>query len=56
LDDRIEIHSFNHDYFLNQAEKEIGIQFTAEKHRRTFKRSYFDDTDESIFENGDLPF
>lgn len=56
LDDRIEIHSFNHDYFLNQAEKEIGIQFTAEKHRRTFKRSYFDDTDESIFENGELPF
>ena len=45
FDDRIEIHSFNHDYFLNQAEKEIGIQFTAEKHRRTFKRSYFDDTD-----------
>ena len=56
LDDRLEIHSFNHDYFINQVEKEIGIQFTAEKHRRTFKRSYFDDTDESIFKNEDLPF
>lgn len=56
LDDRIEIHSFNHDYFIDQAEKEIGIQFTAEKHRRNYKRSYFDDTDESLFEYGNLPF
>ncbi len=58
LDDRIEIYSFNHDYFLNQEDKEIGIQFTAEKHRRTRKASYFDDTDESLFnniDNGDLP-
>ena len=56
LDDRIEIYSFNHDYFLNQQDKEIGIQFTAEKHRRTSRASYFDDTDESLFDNGYLPF
>ena len=49
LDDRIEIYSFNHDYFLNQYDKEIGIQFTATKHRRTPRSSYFDDTDESLF-------
>ncbi len=56
LDDRIEIYSFNHDYFLNQEDKEIGIQFRPEKHRRNYKTSYFDDTDESFFDNGDLPF
>lgn len=56
LDDRIEIYSFNHDYFLNQKDKEIGIQFTAEKHRRTARTSYFDDTDESLFDNDGLPF
>jgi len=56
LDDRIEIYSFNHDYFLNQEDKEIGIQFTAEKHRRTYRTSYFDDTDESLFDNEELPF
>lgn len=56
LDDRIEIYSFNHDYFLNQEDKEIGIQFTAEKHRRTYRTSYFDDTDESMFDNDDMPF
>lgn len=56
LDDRIEIYSFNHDYFLDQKEKNIGIQFTTEKHRRTRRTSYFDDTDESLFDNDDLPF
>ena len=56
LDDRIVIYSFNHDYFLNQENKEIGIEFKAEKHRRNYKTSYFDDTDESLFENEDLPF
>jgi hypothetical protein len=56
LDDRIEIYSFNHDYFLSQKDKEIGIQFTAEKHSRTPRASYFDDTDESLFKNGDLSF
>lgn len=56
LDDRIEIYSFNHDYFLDQEEKNIGIQFTSEKHRRTRRTSYFDDTDESLFDNDDLPF
>lgn len=49
LDDKIEIYSFNHDYFVNQIEKRIGIQFNQEKHRRDFKKSYFDDTDESLF-------
>lgn len=42
LDDRIEVYSFNHDYFLNQEDKEIGIQFTSEKHIRTQEESYFD--------------
>lgn len=56
LDDRIEIYSFNHDYFLDQEEKNIGIQFTSEKHRRTRRTSYFEDTDESLFDNDDLPF
>jgi len=55
LDDKIEIYSFNHDYFLNQEEKEIGIQFRQEKHKRILKTSYFDDSDDSDdFE--DLPF
>lgn len=57
LDDQIEIYSFNHDYFVNQFEKSIGIQFNQEKHRRIVKKSYFDDTDESLFdEDVDLPF
>jgi hypothetical protein len=41
LDDRIEIISFNHDYFLEPDFKEIGIQFKAEKHRRAIRTSYF---------------
>ena len=56
LDDRIEIYSFNHDYFLSQEGKRIGIKFASEKHRRTYKTSYFDDTDESLYDNSDLPF
>jgi hypothetical protein len=58
LDDRIEIYSFNHDYFLNQEEKEIGIQFRPEKHYRTRRTSYLDDTDETLFDIDieDLPF
>jgi hypothetical protein len=60
LDDRIEIYSFNHDYFLNQEDKKIGIQFKADKHVRRQRASYFDDTDESLFknsiENDGLPF
>jgi hypothetical protein len=51
LDDRIEIYSFNHDYFLDQKEKNIGIQFTNEKYHRTRRNSYFDDTYESLFNN-----
>lgn len=56
LDDRIEIYSFNHDYFLDQEGKNIGIKFTSEKHRSTKRTSYFDDTDESLFDNNDLVF
>lgn len=56
LEDRIEIHSFNHDYFLNQEDKELGIQFRSEKRNRFRRTSYFEDTDESIFDNSDLPF
>jgi len=55
LDDRIEIYSFNHDYFLNQETKEIGIQFSSEKHTRTQKTSYFDDPVADMFNNS-LPF
>jgi len=42
LDDRIEIYSFNHDYFLEQKEKQIGIQFRPEKHRRKTTVSYIE--------------
>ncbi|MGV6945999.1 hypothetical protein [Sphingobacterium kyonggiense] len=63
LDDRIEIYSFNHDYFLNQSNKNFGIEFKQDKHTRFSKRSFFEDTNESIFINvpknhliGDLPF
>ncbi|MCW3107007.1 MAG: hypothetical protein JWQ09_1513 [Segetibacter sp.] len=31
LEDRIEIYSFNQDYFLNQQDKELGIEFKPEK-------------------------
>lgn len=54
LDDRIEVYSFNQDYFLDQKDKQIGIEFKAEKHRRNTRASYFDyDEDISI---SDLPF
>jgi hypothetical protein len=46
LEDKIEIYSFNHDYFLNQDKKEIGIRFRPEKHRRLIKTSYFDEFDD----------
>lgn len=55
LDDRIEIHSFNHDYFLSQDDKDIGIKFKADRQPRMKRTSYFDDTDES-FDISDLPF
>lgn len=54
LEDRIEIYSFNQDYFLDQEEKEIGIKFKAEKHRRTVRTSYFDYSDDNIFDNGNI--
>lgn len=41
LDDRIEIYSFNHDYFLNQEVKEIGIQYNANKHTARKPLNYF---------------
>ena len=50
LDDRIEIYSINHDYFLNQKDKKIGIQFAQEKHIQRQGGSYFDDkSDKSLF-------
>lgn len=52
LDDRIEIHSFNHDYFLSQEDKDIGIEFKTDKQFRPRRTSYFDDTDESFNVDG----
>ncbi|SFN21916.1 hypothetical protein SAMN05428949_1983 [Chitinophaga sp. YR627] len=34
LDDRIEIYSFNHDYFVNQEHKDFGIEYTPEAHSK----------------------
>lgn len=34
-ENRIEIYSFNHDYFLNQDQKELGIKYKPEKNIRT---------------------
>jgi len=45
LDDRIEIYSFNHDYFLDQKDKEIGIEFSPEKHIYKKTSSFFEYTD-----------
>ncbi|WPQ63805.1 hypothetical protein SIO70_02895 [Chitinophaga sancti] len=33
LDDKIEIYSFNQDYFVNQENKEFGIEFIADLHK-----------------------
>jgi hypothetical protein len=32
LEDKIEIYSFNHDYFLQQDEKILGLEYKVEKH------------------------
>ncbi|RNI31957.1 hypothetical protein EFA69_05470 [Rufibacter immobilis] len=64
LDESIDIYSFNQDYFLNQEEKAIGIQFRNERSASAPRGSYFDDTDvsffndtdESLFDDPDLPF
>ncbi|MEQ9148637.1 MAG: hypothetical protein RLP13_10195, partial [Cytophagales bacterium] len=56
LDESIDIYSFNQDYFLDQEDKTIGIQFRNEKSKRTPPKSYFEDTDESFFDKFDLPF
>ena len=56
LDDKIEIQSFNQDYFLNQEEKTIGIQFKNERPKQNTRVSYFEDTDENLFDDNDLPF
>jgi hypothetical protein len=59
-DDRIEIFSFNQDYFLEQEDKRIGIEF--DKYKRVRKptnsnTSFFANTNKSIFNKGlDLPF
>lgn len=54
LDDRIEIYSFNQDYFLNQEGKQLGIQFQNDKSWRSSRTSYFD-YDEDISMD-DMPF
>ncbi|WP_299671982.1 hypothetical protein [uncultured Polaribacter sp.] len=54
LDNSIDIYSFNQDYFLNQEDKTIGIQFRNEKPKWSPRTSYFEDTNESLFD--DLPF
>ena len=65
LDDKIEIYSFHHDYFVNQTEKKIGIQFQPEKFIRRKRSSYFDEIDnyednfsdsEDSLDIEDLPF
>jgi len=58
LNDCIEIYSFNHDYFLNQEDKKIGIQFKMDRPRWIKKISFFDnDTNETLFNiTDDLPF
>ncbi len=54
LNDRIEIFSFNQDYFLDQENKQLGIEFRPEKHRRNSRVSYFEyDDDDSL---SPLPF
>ena len=55
LDESIDIYSFNQDYFLDQDDKTIGIQFRNEKSKRTPRRSYFEDADESLYDDIDLP-
>jgi hypothetical protein len=56
LDKSIDIYSFNQDYFLNQEDKTIGIQFKNEKSRWSPRTSYFEDTNESLYDGVDLPF
>jgi hypothetical protein len=65
LDDRIEIYSFHHDYFLSQAEKQLGIQFQIEKFVRRKRSSYLDEIDShvdnvigntNLIDEKDLPF
>ncbi|UOX33953.1 hypothetical protein LXD69_00205 [Flavobacterium sediminilitoris] len=57
FDESIDIYSFNQDYFLDQDDKSIGIQFRNEKSKRTLRGSYFEDTDESLYDGtDDLPF
>jgi hypothetical protein len=58
LDDRIEIFSFNQDYFLNQKEKGLGIEFKPEQMSRRFpsiKRVASSATTKD-FNGDDLPF
>ncbi len=49
LEDRVEIHSFNHDYFTDQRSKQFGIQFKNTYWKGRSSPSYFEDTDESLF-------
>lgn len=44
LDDRLDVYSFNHDYFISQAEKVMGLAFSIEdKQRRSTTTSYIEE-------------
>jgi hypothetical protein len=45
LDDRLEIYSFHHDYFSNQMEKNIGIEFQPKEYKTRIPVSYLDESD-----------
>lgn len=58
LDDRIEIYSFNQDYFLNQGEKALGIEFKPEQMTRRFTpaKGLISNTTPKALSSDDLPF
>lgn len=44
LDDRLDVYSFNHDYFIPQIEKSMGLAFSIDdKQRRTSTVSYMEE-------------
>ena len=42
LDDRLDVYSFNHDYFIKQEEKEMGLVFEIEKKIHSSKSSFME--------------
>lgn len=44
LDDRLDVYSFNHDYFISQIEKTMGLAFSIDdKQRRNSSASYMEE-------------